>query len=143
ETGHISLVGFYRRRALRLLPALAVLCGAAFIYITVVTHNTGQAWREGAFLTFYIGNWTRAGGAGLPQYLGHTWSLAIEEQFYMVWPLLLLGLFSLNTRPLFLVRVIAALVVAVLTWRIALLLNGAGAERLYNGTDTRADSLLI
>ena len=143
ETGHISLLGFYRRRALRLLPALALVCLAVLLFMGFVLNSWDQAWREMAIVAVYAGNWTRAFGSGLPQYMGHTWSLAIEEQFYIIWPVLLLTMLSLTRSGVALLRMIAVLVLIVVAWRIGMLLSGASAGRLYNGTDTRADSLLI
>jgi len=143
ETGCISLLGFYRRRALRLLPALALVCLAVLLFMGLVANSWNQAWREIAIVAFYAGNWTRALGTGLPQYLGHTWSLAIEEQFYIRWPALLLAILALNPTIISSLRLILALVIAVTCWRIFLALYGASADRLYNGTDTRADALLI
>jgi peptidoglycan/LPS O-acetylase OafA/YrhL len=140
-TGRIDLLGFYRRRALRLLPALALLCAAFLVYAAVI----GVAWhgaREVLVVTFYVGNWTRAFGLGLPQYLGHTWSLAIEEQFYMLWPLLMIAL-AAGARVPSALRVVAIMIVAVAGWRILLHLWGAHPDRLYNGSDTRADALLV
>ena len=143
QTGRVSLMGFYRRRALRLLPALAVLCLAFLLYAAAVIHNLRQGLEEVFIVAFYFGNWTRALSSWLPQYLGHTWSLAIEEQFYMLWPALLLGILYLSPRTVSALRFVVAIIIAVICWRIVLALIGATTERLYNGTDTRADPLLI
>ena len=91
----------------------------------------------------YVSNWTRAFAVPMPDWLGHTWSLSIEEQFYLLWPLLLLGIlraFKLSRLAL-LVIILAA--VAFAWWRAHLVLEGANNVRLYNGTDTRADALLL
>jgi peptidoglycan/LPS O-acetylase OafA/YrhL len=143
RTGHISLMGFYRRRALRLLPALAALCLVFLLYSAVVLHNLTQGSREVFIVALYFGNWTRAFGTGLPQFLGHTWSLAIEEQYYMLWPTLLMVILALSSRVTSALCLIAAVVIAVISWRAVLTFHGATPDRLYNGTDTRADALLI
>jgi peptidoglycan/LPS O-acetylase OafA/YrhL len=143
ETGTLSLRAFYRRRALRLLPALSLLC-FLFLWMSYTVLNIPmQGLKEVLITVFYFGNWTRAFGTGLPQYLGHTWSLAIEEQFYMLWPLLLLAILAVSVRVTSALRLVVALVIAVICWRAVLTLHGATADRLYNGTDTRADALLI
>jgi peptidoglycan/LPS O-acetylase OafA/YrhL len=80
---HISFRSFYRRRALRLLPALIVLCLVFLCVSCVMLNNPKQAAQEVATVIFYIANWTRTFNAGIPKALGHTWSLSVEEQFYM------------------------------------------------------------
>ena len=85
--GAISLLPFYRRRALRLLPALAILLTiAAAAYL--VTGRPGRLVTDVLPPALYVANFARAAGDTLGA-LGHTWSLAVEEQFYLVWPLLL------------------------------------------------------
>ena len=143
QTGRISLISFYRRRALRLLPALAVLCLAFLFYAGIVIRNLPQGLKEVSIVIFYLGNWTRAFRIGLPEYLGHTWTLAIEEQFYLLWPVLLLAILALNSRVTSALRLILLLITAITCWRVILTFQGANADRLYNGTDTRADALLI
>jgi peptidoglycan/LPS O-acetylase OafA/YrhL len=143
QTKRISLIGFLRRRALRLLPALAVLCLAFLLYAAFVIHKLPQGLKEDFIVTFYLGNWTRAFEYSLPQYLGHTWSLSIEEQFYIFWPLLLLAILTYGQRVMSPLHLIAAIIIAVTCWRVTLAIHGATVHRLYNGTDTRADALLI
>jgi peptidoglycan/LPS O-acetylase OafA/YrhL len=143
KTGRISFTGFYRRRALRLFPALAVLCLAFLLYAAIVLRNLPEGLEDVLVVVFYIGNWTRAFSLALPRYLGHTWSLAVEEQFYMLWPALLLAILALSSNATSALRFILALIVVVTCWRAMLVFTGAGPDRLYNGTDTRADALLI
>jgi peptidoglycan/LPS O-acetylase OafA/YrhL len=144
QTGRVSLLDFYRRRALRLVPALAALCLAFLLYAALVLHNWNQGAKEVFVVAFYFGNWTRAFGMGLPHYLGHTWSLAVEEQFYMLWPLILPGVLALGARLASrALGFVLILIVVVTSWRVWLALQGATTDRLYNGTDTRADALLF
>jgi peptidoglycan/LPS O-acetylase OafA/YrhL len=139
ETGRIAFGSFYRRRALRLFPALALMCGG--FAASAAAFFPQIDWpREVLPVALYYANWTRAADLLMPFYLGHTWSLAIEEQFYLVWPLLLCGILLLGRRPL---HIIVVLIVAIACWRIALYVAGATPQRLYNGSDTRADALLI
>ncbi len=87
--GRISLVGFYWRRALRLLPALAVLCIVFLMLSIFVKPGIYLALKEVSIVALYAGNWVMAFKFGWMHYLGHTWPLAIEEQFYFFWPVFL------------------------------------------------------
>jgi peptidoglycan/LPS O-acetylase OafA/YrhL len=149
--GTVSLRRFYARRALRLLPAVLLLC--AFLLI-VGPVGTGVAarnalWKGVAGTLFYFQNWQQALGL-LPlfQLTDHTWSLAIEEQFYLVWPALLLAAIFLARRrghePLRAALILALTLAATSALLRVVLWSGVSSEvRLYYGTDTRADSLLI
>ncbi len=152
--GRVSLRRFYARRALRLLPAVALLCTFLLIVGPVGTGVAARnaLWKGVAGTLFYFQNWQQALGL-LPilQLTDHTWSLAIEEQFYLVWPALLLGTIYLAGRrgpdsrdPLRAALAVALLVAATSALLRIALWSGPGSEaRLYYGTDTRADSLLI
>ena len=141
--GSISLKKFYMRRILRLIPALVFMLA---LYLTVINfryQDAGARLRQlqDAFIVlFYAANWTRAFDLGRPDILGHTWSLSIEEQFYMLWPLCML--FLLRLRGSFRSILIAVLFCAAWAWRVYLLSAGASFNRLYNGLDCRADMLL-
>ena len=141
----LDLPDFYRRRARRLLPALFLTIAAVgLIYAVEPSLNHGLTFAAAAAaVIFYIGNWLIALDA--PEALGlldHTWSLAIEEQFYMLWPpLLLIGLrCGWRTRSLAAFALILCSASAVL--RASLWLADIGS-RVYFRTDTRADGLLL
>jgi peptidoglycan/LPS O-acetylase OafA/YrhL len=148
----IKLGAFWARRARRLLPALLlvllfVACYAAFI----APKGMYPDLRLDALSTlFYVANWhfilvgsnyfVQTGPVSL---LTHTWSLAIEEQFYLVWPLVVLGVLKLtrNLRVLLAICVGGALASAA---EMALLYHpGMDPTRLYYGTDTHAQCLLV
>jgi len=151
-SGRISLGNFWGRRARRLLPALFCVVVACAIYERLAG-PTGAVPDFGADVlatALYVANWhqiwTGSGyfaQTGLVSPLQHTWSLAIEEQFYLIWPLVLLGLLKLtrSVRLLFGITVIGAVASAV---EMAVLYGpqGAGLNRVYYGTDTRAQALL-
>ena len=104
RTGRVSLGGFYRRRALRLFPALAVMLLAVSL-LTVVGAPTDVTGGMVASVVGYVSNWFLLGTAhgGVIQWgaLGHTWSLAIEEQFYVLWPLVVIAATRRGRRAVF------------------------------------------
>jgi peptidoglycan/LPS O-acetylase OafA/YrhL len=86
QTGEISLSNFYWRRSLRLFPALGVLVAFELLRSFVSPH--GSDIREGALVAIaYLQNWNNVFHFAPGGLMGHTWSLATEEQFYLLWPL--------------------------------------------------------
>lgn len=142
ETGRIDVLGFYFRRTLRLAPALIML-GLALVAIDpLLLHNSGQVRDDLISSVGYIANWTRAFDRGTPMYLGHVWSLSIEEQFYLFWPLLLSAILGAFGRHQAIV-VVVVMACASWLWRAVLFTQGGTINRIYNGTDTRLDALFI
>ena len=158
----ISLGAFWARRARRLLPAL--FCLVAVIGLYYAAAGSSQAIPglkgDGISALIYYSNWHQIAvgtsyfaTTGPVSPLQHTWSLVIEEQFYLVWPILLGGVLWLATRlvpdpggrrPLVvLLGVTVAGVVASAVDTGLLFDGGRHLDRVYYGTDTRASSLLI
>jgi peptidoglycan/LPS O-acetylase OafA/YrhL len=75
--------------------------------------------------------------------VAHMWSLAIEEQFYLVWPLLLACLLALGARVRHVLAVVGIAVVAVALWRAHLWTGPGDVHRVYYGPDTHSDGLLV
>jgi peptidoglycan/LPS O-acetylase OafA/YrhL len=146
RNGRISLRAFYARRALRLFPALFAAVAVAVAYTTFAPgHQLHRTADEAVASIFYWDNWYHGLHVGNPTILLHTWSLSIEEQFYLVWPLLLvlaLGLAALRTR-LWLLPLAGAVAAALGRAVADLASSPPPLGRLYFGTDTRADALLI
>lgn len=152
EHGTVRLRSFWARRARRLLPALFLVIGAVAIYAGVAapTDTLGQLRSDALATIGYVANWHQIiAGQGyfakqaLPSPFLHTWSLAIEEQFYLLWPLVLLLLLRRrrSVKLLFAFTVVAGVSSAV---EMAVLFRPAhDTARVYYGTDTRAQSLLI
>jgi peptidoglycan/LPS O-acetylase OafA/YrhL len=144
RTGAISLRGFYIRRALRLLPALLALV----IVFGAVTIATSDAAALSAILlrlaavVFYAANWAIVAGFGLYPF-AHTWSLAIEEQFYVLWPLGVLVLLRYIRRRSTIVSIVAAGIGVSIAWRSILVHHYGALSWAYQGVDARSDSLLI
>lgn len=137
STGTISLVSFYRRRAARLVPGLLLMLA---VY-AVVTHGA-HAWPLLFGLTYTSNIATLVGANTMPWSLGHLWSLAQEEQFYLVWPPLLLLLLA-RARPALLPKALGLLIVAVMIEKFALVMLGSGIQRIYFAPDTHAEPILI
>jgi peptidoglycan/LPS O-acetylase OafA/YrhL len=143
-TGDISLRAFYARRALRLLPALVAML-AVVVLISELREPppAAAAMRRSALMTLlYSANWFLAMREYPRLELSATWSLSVEEQFYVAWPLLLLALLRLGCSRRAMVGVTAALLLGSAAARVVLLERGATPERLFFGTDTHADGLL-
>lgn len=139
--GRVDLSRFYARRALRLLPALAVCLVAVAIGLTVLEVPLTGVW----YAALYVANLAPALGARLP-YLSHTWSLSLEEQFYVAWPLTLLLLARIR-RPWAVAAVTGAGVVVCAALRVVVdrdaLLTQAQAIQVAFHALWRADALLV
>ena len=139
-TGRINLKQFYDRRIRRLLPAFVVVWAAVVICMALIG-EAQQGLFDGVVAASYVGNWAIAAGTWLGP-LTHTWSLAIEEQFYLVWPVvLLIALRYVRVRRLALVLIVVAITVELArAWSWT---NGIPWVRLAYGTDLQADGLLL
>ncbi len=129
RTGRVDLRSFYRRRIRRLAPALLVLAVVATIW------SSGGAFERivptvGSLL--YVNNWLEVVGAPMGL-VGHTWSLAIEEQFYLLWPVALL---FLKPRRAVMVAIVLAAGSAVVRFI-------ADGSFEYFSTFARADAILV
>ena len=139
HSGKVSLPRFYMRRFLRLMPALWALVLSTLAAFRVFDGETfRQALPEAPWALLYVGNWAGTFGRTLVWFL-HTWSLAVEEQFYLLWPALLWWCMARGgARRVFW----AALALALCSWLWRAALQGSGTHwlRLYHGLDTRLDA---
>ncbi len=150
--GAIHLGRFYLRRALRLLPAflIVLLLYGAGNWLLRPPEAAAACAREIVVAGCYVANWPDLHGVAMNG-LGHTWSLSIEEQFYLLWPALLALLLARRVPPRRIAGLVVVGIVACVTERIILYhaFRGTGVDkaaisvRLYMGLDTRADSLLV
>jgi peptidoglycan/LPS O-acetylase OafA/YrhL len=146
EGNGIRFGAFYRRRAMRLFPALFAMVIVYAIYAGVTDLNSpniaGTLWS----MVFYYSNWrTVWGGPGAfaPPGLGHMWSLAVEEQFYLIWPVVLFLWLGIRRSLETVVAVLLSIIAVVVLLRLYLWELDTNWLQLYVRTDLRADSLLI
>src|ERR671916_2581975 len=153
KRGRIDLKTFWIRRARRLLPALYVLLVVCLAYAVVFLPGEVAGLRGDVVAAFgYVTNWYLIFGqesyfeaVGRPSLLKHLWSLAVEGQFYLIWPpVLAFGLAIGATRPRRRRTLILGLAGAVASAVAMALLYQPGVDpsRIYFGTDTRANGLL-
>jgi len=158
----IDLRRFWVRRARRLLPALVMVLLAVVVYARLGAPAQARGIRADALATvFYVANWRFAisdqsyfASLGAPSPLLHTWSLAVEEQFYVLWPLVVVlvmrhgpwtsRMWRLRRRRAQTTLLAVAAAAAGLSALLAGMYSatGIGESRIYYGTDTRAQALL-
>lgn len=148
DTQRISIPGFYRRRAMRILPALYVMLVVAFVLSRVLSHvgtgtdTVGQQLEATGAVMAYFYNWLFLGGFAHAGWgFDQSWSLGVEEQFYLLWPLTLMLL--LRWRPRWVGRV--ALAVAALSVLAAVLAHGLwhNYDFAYYSTITNLSGLML
>ena len=149
--GDFGLRNFWLRRARRLLPALFVMLAVVSVCVAVFdASQLGGTRRQVIAAIGYFNNWSTIAQNGsyfarfaTPLPLDHLWSLAIEEQFYLVWPwLLLLGIRFVRGRGRLALPVLAGAAASAIAMGL-LYHPGYDPTRVYEGTDTRAFALLI
>jgi len=135
---------FYARRALRLLPAMYVLLLASFVVALWEGFPMDIQWRTTWHALLYLNNWNvQWNFLGTQDDLGHLWSLAIEEQFYLVWPAVIWLLFKLRFGRWVMMALTVITIIVVAWHRREMWNDGVSWLFLYLRTDTRVDSLLM
>ncbi len=144
--GRVRLAEFWTRRARRLVPALIPVLVALVVWGATVAPSYSRDRLRGdiASTLFYFANWhfistsTYFASDGVVSPLEHMWSLAVEEQFYLVWPLVLflVAVVFRGRRRLLAVGLLATAGLSVSAWRLADLWS-SGHDRAYLGTDSR------
>ena len=146
--GAIRLGAFYMRRVLRLYPALIATTVFAFTLAALKmpvfdasSSSLIDTLQMTPFTLLYTANLPRAAGWGGGGFLGHTWSLSIEEQFYLIWPLVVIVVMRRRSTPVVLGWIALGCAVASAVLRAGLDLAGYSSEMLYNATFTHVDGI--
>jgi len=150
QRGRIDLPAFWLRRARRLLPALFLLIAVTLIFAVVALSGEVAGLRDDALAAVgYVTNWYLVFSdqsyfemMGRPSLFRHLWSLAVEEQFYILWPLVLSALLWL-WRPRYVLPLVLGGAVASAMLMALLYRPDADPSRVYYGTDTRGVGLLV
>jgi len=139
KTGTVSLSGFYKRRALRIFPAFYAYCGGWLLLLLVTGHKV--SWPDVTSALCYVSNYYQALFHPADSFVSHTWSLAIEEQFYLLWPVCFyFGRHNLKRLTWWLAGVIGFVWIyrAVLTFVLHV-----DQAYLYRAFDTRIDNIML
>ena len=146
--GHVKIFDFWARRMRRLIPALLVVIAAVLVWGAIVAPSFTRDGLRGDITAtlFYVANWhfistsTYFASDGVASPLQHMWSLAVEEQFYLVWPLVLVVTGLIVQRPrqrLLAVGALAGAGIIASAIRLGVLWGSSGQDRAYLGTDSR------
>ncbi|MGI9008884.1 MAG: acyltransferase family protein [Streptosporangiaceae bacterium] len=149
--GSIGLGGFYQRRVRRLLPALALMLVTVTAAVTLLEPSQRTSLRPALLgAVTYTSNWWQAfahlsyfNQYGPPPAFQHLWSLAVEEQFYLIWPLILTAILVAIRRPRARAACAWAGALASALVMLALYTPGSDPSLVYYGTDTHASALMI
>lgn len=148
----IELMAFWGRRFRRLLPAVFAMIAivALWSWWFGSAADLDGVKRDGPWAVVYLANWHLiAESVGYwasfaqPSMFDHLWSLAIEEQFYVLWPLVVLAVWRWSARPQRTLAIVCALGIVASFVTMLALYSGGDPTRVYMGTDTRASSLLV
>jgi peptidoglycan/LPS O-acetylase OafA/YrhL len=149
KEGRVDLVAFWLRRARRLLPAVGVLIAVVMVFGAFLDFGQISALRADALASMgYVTNWELIFSHrsyfeefARPSLFRHLWSLAVEEQFYLLWPLVFAACMTRFGHRRLVIGVIAGAIASSLL--MAILFDPGNPNRVFYGTDTRATPLLI
>jgi peptidoglycan/LPS O-acetylase OafA/YrhL len=148
--GNIGLPGFYQRRARRLLPALALMLLTVTAAVSVLEPGQRAGLRTALLgAVTYTSNWWQAfahvsyfSRYGPPPAFEHLWSLAVEEQFYLIWPLILVLILVIARRPATRAAFAWAGALGSALAMLSIYTPGSDPSLVYYGTDTHATALM-
>lgn len=149
-TGRVSLKNFWIRRIRRILPAaFTVMFVVAAITLIIAGNSQVQMGSQMLAILTFSNNWVQIIQSHsyfadtVPQVFSHYWSLSVEEQFYVLWPLFFVGLCALGARRKHWLVVTALIATMSATLMAILYTPGVDPTRMYYGTDTHAFGLIL
>lgn len=143
RTGTLQLVRFWKRRLQRLYPAMFAMVATYTLIAFLLLDDVGHVLKDAAETLLYVSNLTKLHNNAIPTFFGHSWSLAVEEQFYLLWPLLFLASIKARLYWKAMLGLLAVVMVAAVAWRFYLIDAGAPWSRLYYSLETRMDAFII
>ncbi|WP_188634945.1 acyltransferase family protein [Halopseudomonas pertucinogena] len=142
KRGGIDLVDFWKRRLMRLYPVLIVVVAVFTSIALLVVEDPVPSLNDAITTLLYVSNFTKLENYFLPTLFGQTWSLAIEEQFYLLWPILFWILLKFRWDASGIAAFLILIASACTLWKVYLIGNGASWSRLYYAPDTRMDAFV-
>lgn len=147
----IDLKRFWIGRFRRLIPAVYLMIVVVVVFAVIFNRPLLATLRGDATASFlYVSNWwfifhnvSYFDSFGMASPLKNLWSLAIEEQFYLIWPLFLFGALKFIKKPKVILRIIIIAAILSAVWMAILYSPDGDPSRVYYGTDTRAFGLLL
>ena len=139
--GKVDLRAFFLRRAVRLMPALALMLAVYLTFAPKLWPADSHSWQAASAIT-YLSGYAVAYSGQPPGQLSHTWSLAAEAHFYLLWPFVIVwGARRWSQRELFVALI--ALYLAASAWRLGCMGAGQSWQEVYYRSDTRMSGLLL
>ena len=140
--GKIDLLTFWKRRLQRLYPVLLLVVITCTSVACLVVEDPLPSLKDALATLLYVSNFTKLHDYVYPTIFGQTWSLGIEEQFYLLWPLLFWAGVKFRYSAAGLTTVLICVAVACILWKMHLVSSGAPWSRLYYAPDTRLDAFV-
>lgn len=143
KRGRIDLLQFWKRRLQRLYPVLLLVVAVFTLAAYILLEDPVPSYKDALTTLLYVSNFTKLYDYVLPTLFGQTWSLGVEEQFYLLWPLLFWLFLQLRLEMRGVTIFLGCLALACMLWKAYLIHSGVPWSRLYYAPDTRLDAFVV